>query len=77
MRLTTAIFNNKGECQRIIRGVKYVKQLHLDNGKQVFCFVCQDKSKCYLKVGYGTFAIYEDAKPNQPYEDIRFEDVRI
>lgn len=75
--MTAVIYNNKGECERIIRGVKYLKHLRLDDGRQVFRFVCQDKSKRYLKVGYGTFAIYEDAKPNQPYEDIQFEDVKI
>lgn len=56
------IYNNKGECQRIIRDIKRFKHYRLENGKQVFRFFCHDESKHTLKVGYGTFELYEDIK---------------
>ena len=58
--MTAVIYNNKGECQRIIRDIKRLKQCRLEDGKQVFRFYCHNKAQHILKVGYGTFELFED-----------------
>lgn len=60
--MTAAIYNNKGECVRMIEDISHFKLLRLDDGKQVYRFVCHDKSKHTLKAGYGTFAVYEEVQ---------------
>lgn len=60
MRLTAVIYNNKGEAVRMIHGIMRFKHYRLEDGKQVFRFFCHDKSKHTLKVGSGTFELYED-----------------
>lgn len=58
--MTAVIYNNKGECERIIRGIKRFKHYRLENGKQVFRFFCHNKSKHTLHIGSGTFELYEE-----------------